>query len=214
MKEVWFCPVVHPAAICRDQWAKEPFQKIAISRVASYLKEGVNPSPWDITEPPPRSVLFPDLSDLYEFYESTKSEGWDALSHDLENAGPHIICDGMTQLKLETGEIGRSLCLRFRVRGGGLYWHNPRQLEGAVAWLWWVLADPGVAKVFHNGVTHDVPILEDVGFTVEGRLVDTLCLQHTAYVEMSKGLQYCATLYNEAPVWKSLTDGDEEDEKG
>ena len=211
---LWFCPVIHPAAILRDQWAKEPAQKIALGRLADYVKTGSEPDPWDINEPPPNSCLFPDIEDLRDFYRSTKDEGWDALSHDLENAGPHIICDGMTQLRLDTGEIGQSLCLRFRVRGGGLYWSSEQKLAEAAGWLWWVLADPEVAKVFHNGVTHDVPILEDIGFTVAGRLIDTMQMQHTAYSEMPKGLQYCATLYNEAPVWKALTDGDEEDETG
>ena len=210
---VWFCPLIHPAAIVRDQWAKEPAQKIALSRVAECTKTGQEPNPWDINEPPPRSILFPGLQDLQDFYQTTKDEGWDALSHDLENAGPHIICDGMTQLKLATGEVGRSLCLRLRVQGGGLYWQNLAEMREAVDWWWWVLADPEVAKVMHNGVAHDVPILEDVGFTVGGRLIDTMSMQHTAYTEMPKGLQYCATLYNGSPVWKSLTD-DEEDEKG
>jgi hypothetical protein len=210
---VWLCPIIHPAAILRDNWQKEPAQKIALARVAGHLHGGTEPTPWDINKAPPNSCEFPGLDDLADFYRDTKEGGWDALSHDLENAGPHIICDGMTQLNLNSGEIGRSLCLRFRVRGGGLYWATSKDFERAVGWLWWVLADPTVAKVMHNGITHDVPILEDMGFTVEGRLIDTMIMQHTAYTELQKGLQYVATLYNQAPVWKSLT-SDEEDEKG
>jgi hypothetical protein len=211
---LWFCPIVHPAAIMRGQWHKEPAQLVAMERVAHALKSG-GPTSFDPSAPPPRSVLFPSLKNLAEFYESTKAEGWDALSHDLENAGPHIICDGMTQLKLDTGEVGRSLCLRFRRQGGGLYWTDWQSHLAAVTWLWWVLADPGVAKVFHNGVTHDVPILEELGFTVNGRLIDTLILAHTAYSEMPKSLQFCATFWNGSPVWKSLVDeADEEEGKG
>lgn len=210
---VWFTPVLHPAAIIRGMWSKEPFQEITLRRIGKFLMDGTEPAPWDIHEPPPRSTLYPSLEDLTEFYESTKREGWDALSHDLENAGNHIICDSITQLNLETGEVGRSLCLRFRLKGGVLYWPDRESLTKAAGWLWWVLADPDVAVVAHNGITHDVPILELAGFVVGGRLIDTMIMQHTAYSEMQKGLQFCATMYSEAPVWKVLTDG-EDDEKG
>lgn len=214
-KQVWCIPVLHPAALVRGQWHKEPAQQITIDRVADYLKTGEDPNPWNIDEPPPNSILYPTLSDLKEFYEDTKAGGWDALSHDLENAGSHIICDGMTQLRLETGETGASLCLRFRIKGGALYWSNWEDHLAAVGWLWWVLADPSVAKVMHNGVTHDVPILEQMGFRVEGRLIDTMILMHTAYSELPKGLQYLATFFNGSPVWKSMTDEtDEEEGKG
>lgn len=66
--------------------------------------------------------------------------------------------------------------------------------------------------MFHNGVSHDVPILEELGFEVQGRLLDTMFLSHVAYPEAPKGLQHCATLHLWAPVWKSLTEETDEEE--
>ena len=213
--EVWFCPLIHPAALVRGQWHKEPGMRLAVKRIAELLRTHEEPRYGTAEEAPPNSTLFPTYPDLVDFYQDTKAGGWDALSHDLENAGPHIICDGMTQLRLETGEVGRSLCLRFRLKGGGLYWPTFEAHRAAVGWLWWVLADPAVAKVFHNGTVYDVPILEQMGFTVRGRLIDTMILMHTAYSEFPKSLQYCATFWNGSPVWKHLTDEtDEEEGKG
>jgi len=211
-KDVWFIPLLHPAAILRGNWNKEPAQRLAVDRIAELLRKDQRPAPWQIEEPPPGRNLFPTLEELREFYRETTDGPWDALAHDLENAGPHIICDGMCQANLETGEIGRSVCLRFRRQGGSLYWTNGDSHLEATQFLWDVLADPDIGKVFHNGVTHDVPILEQLGFEVRGRLVDTMILMHTAYSELPKGLQYLATFFNFSPVWKSLTDEKDEEE--
>lgn len=212
---VWIVPITHPASLFRGQWHKEPLQQITLDRVAEYLKTGEEPQPWDINLPPLGANLFPTLEELNEFYRETTEGPWDALAHDLENAGPHIICDGMCQLNIETGAVGRSVCLRFRVKGGDLYWPDWDSHTKACEFLHRVLSDTEVAKVFHNGVTHDVPILEALGFRVHGRLLDTMILMHTAYSELPKGLQYTATFFNQSPVWKVLTDEkDEEEGKG
>ena len=62
----------------------------------------------------------------------------------------------------------------------------------------------------HNGIGHDVRLLEKQGFTVNGRLMDTMTLCHLAYPEFPKGLQFTSTLYTWAPVWKGLVDVDDE----
>jgi hypothetical protein len=212
---LWAIPIIHPAAISRGQYHKEPAQQITLDRVAHYLKSGLDPEPWDINQPPPGALLYPTLPELEEFYLETTTGPWDALSHDLENAGPHIICDGMCQLNTSTGAIGRSLCLRFRRQGGDLYWTDWDSHVAACEFLYRVLSDPETGKVFHNGVTHDVPVLEQLGFTVAGRLMDTMIMMHTAYSEFQKGLQFCATFWNMSPVWKVLVqESDEAEGKG
>ena len=80
--------------------------------------------------------------------------------------------------------------------------------------MYGLLAMDTITKVFHNGVVYDVPILRYLGFEVKGRLIDTLNLAHACYPELSKGLQFTATLYNWAPCWKRLTEeADEGDGK-
>jgi hypothetical protein len=147
---------------------------------------------------------------LAEFTE--EAEEYDAVSIDIENAGPHIICVGFTLFHLESGVVGTTICVRFRRRGGRCYWTSRRELLAVVGWMYSFLSDPRLAKVFHNGVVYDVPILMGLGFEVQGRLIDTMNLQHTCYPEMSKGLQFTSTLYLWTPCWKRLTDETDEGE--
>jgi hypothetical protein len=208
-------PIQHPDKIVKGQWPLEPCQETYLRRLGKLVKDELPMPETDITKPPPNSILFPTLGDLEEFIKPLEKGEFDAVSIDIENAGPHIICIGFTQLWLEHGTVGTSLCLRFRRRGGGLYWKTRRELRAAVAWLFVLLSMDSIAKVFHNGVVYDVPILQRLGFKVRGRLIDTINLQHACYPEMPKSLQFCSTLYLWSGCWKRLTDvEDEGDGKG
>ena len=202
-------PIQHPGAIVRGLWSREPCQETYLRRLKE-LTDGKRELPdIDISKPPPNSNLFPTIKDLWEFSRGFEEE-YDAVSIDIENAGPHIICIGCTQLSLADGRTGDTTCCRYRRRGGGLYWKTRRELVAAVDWLYDLLSMDSVAKIFHNGVVYDVPILQGLGFKVRGRLIDTLNLAHACYPELSKGLQFTATLYNWAPCWKRLTEETDE----
>ena len=203
-------PILHPGAVVRGQWSREPCQETYLRRLGQLVKGEIPMPETDISRPPPNTVLFPTLQDLEDFLKPLTEGEYDAVSIDIENAGPHIICVGFTHLHLETGAIGHTTCLRFRRRGGGLYWKSRRELVCAVRWLYCILSMGGVAKVFHGGVVYDVPVLQSLGFKVRGRLIDTMNLAHACYPEMPKGLQFTATLYNWAPAWKRLTDEEED----
>jgi hypothetical protein len=194
-------PLTHPAAIVRGQWDKEPAQEVYIKRTIARDYPVI-----DVSVPPPRSKLFPSLGDLEKF----RSELTDAVSIDLETCGDHIICAGLTALDMGTWTVGSSVCLRFRIKGGSLYWRWPDHVK-ATEWLGGVLEDPTLTKLFWNGVTFDVPLLLKAGFDVEGRLVDGMTMMRTAYLEMSSSLQYTATFMLGMPVWKTLIDEEEED---
>lgn len=204
-------PILDPQTIVRGQWNREPAQKLYIQRVWKYLKGRRELPNLRIDRPPPNSKLMPTIGDLEEFNRQFPPEGeMDAISVDIENAGQHIICIGFTAFH-SGGNIGSSVCVRFRKRGGGL-WHKHRELVQVVTWLFDILRMDSISKVFHNGVTYDVPILQELGFQVEGRLIDTLNLQHCVYPEDKKGLQYCSTLYNWSPAWKTLVEEEDEAE--
>lgn len=208
-------PILHPGAVVRGQWAREPCQETYLRRLGQLVKGEIPMPETDVSKPPPDSVLFPTIEDLEDFLVPLREGEYDAVSIDIENAGPHIICVGFTHLDLDSGRVGNTTCLRFRRRGGGLYWKSRRELRAVVGWLFVVLSMDSIAKVFHNGVVYDVPILQGLGFRVRGRLIDTMNLQHACYPEMPKGLQFCSTLYLWAPCWKRLTDEDDEgDGKG
>lgn len=213
--KVYIAPILHPAGIQRGQWHKEPAQELYLRRLVKCMKDGVDPPIVDIEEPPPSTVLFPNLNQLKEWESELRELDQPAASIDIENAGPHLICVGLTSLSLHDFTVADTVCLRFRRRGGATYWSNRRDLLAAIDWLDGVLGDPSIALIFHNGVTYDVPVLETLGFTVKGRLLDTMVMAHTAYSEFPKSLQFCATLYCWAPCWKAgIDEKDEEEGKG
>ena len=208
-------PIQSPDSIVKGQWSKEPCQETYLRRLWLLAKGEVPMPDVDVTKPPPRSILFPTLEDLKDFMVPLDLGKYDAVSIDIENAGPHIICVGISCLSLQSGDIGSTICVRFRRHGGGLYWKTRQELLDIVEWMYRLFSMRSVAKVFHNGVVYDVPILQALGFEVKGRLLDTMNLAHACYPEMSKGLQFCATLYLWSPCWKLLTDEtDEGDGKG
>jgi hypothetical protein len=58
--EVWFLPLLHPSAIVRGQWNKEPAQVL-------YLKRLSDSPPLDISES--LGNIFPSLSQMEEFHQ-------------------------------------------------------------------------------------------------------------------------------------------------
>lgn len=211
MREVYINPILHPSGIIRGRWSLEPCQIKYLQRVNKCIREQTPPPLVDINESPPETELFPTPAQVETFVSETRKQ-FDAVGVDIENAGRHIICIGITQLSLGTGEIGRTICVRFRRRGGDVYWDSTADLEWMVQSCDDLLGDPDIALVFHNGTTHDVPILEGVGFRVRGRLIDTMLLAHTAWSEIPKSLQFTSTLHVWAPCWKILTKPEDEDE--
>lgn len=208
MPPLYLLPLQHPASISRGQFHREPAQRTYLKWLFQVVRGEETPPRWDVERPPPGTNLFPSAEALEGFHRELELGEFDAVSCDLENAGPHILCFGLTQVDLRSGRLGRTVVPRVRRRGGRLYHQRPVEFELMIYWVDRILAGPW-AKVFHNGVTHDVPILEEVGFRVEGRLVDTMVLAHTAYPESPQGLQHLATLHLHAPVWKGLVDADE-----
>lgn len=206
----WVVPIVHPAAIVRGRWADADPQVTYLSRVHAYLNGSFVPPP-DPQEPPPNSLLNPTLSTLAAFDTHLTRGEWDGVSIDLENAGQFITLVGLTLFSVARHELGPSLSLPFRVRNGYRYWGSRFDHDRAVEYLGSWLASP-LAKLFHNGIVHDVPLLEQHGFEVAGELYDSMVMAHYCYPELRKALQYNCTLYLGSPVWKTLVDEDDEAE--
>jgi hypothetical protein len=202
----YLLPLLHPAAIVRGRWADEPAQIAYLRRLAKHLKEDTVPKLEDYTQTPPGGLMFPNLEDLATFRLTLQDLSIPCVAYDIENAGPHMICIGMYGLDLETWEVGAGLCLPFKLQGGRDYWQHWKDHLEATRWLGELLGDHGIASLFHNGITFDVPVLEELGFKVEGRMLDTMVMAHYLYPEMKKGLQYLSTLYLGAGVWKSLVE--------
>ena len=211
VKPRWIMPLTHPAAIVRGQWHLAPVQETYLARALTYAFSDTEPALQNPMLPPPNTKLYPTLSEMYLFVEEASDAGAYAL--DIEEAGEHIICVGMTAINLETNQLGTTVCLRFRKQGGGLYWQDYEDHTEAVRVVQQLLLLP-VPKIFQNGITFDVPELAALGFKICGPYIDTMHLAHTAYPELPKSLQFLATLYLGSPVWKTLVDSEELEGKG
>lgn len=58
-------------------------------------------------------------------------------------------------------------------------------------------------KVFHNGGTFDIPILEVNGFVVLNYWWDTMVCQHVMWPELPKSLDYLGSVYTRQPYYKT-----------
>jgi len=209
--KVLLTPLLHPAAIVRGRWNMEP----AMQRYLQRVKDNPFPTPLDLSQAPGPAILYPTLSDLDAF--GAEARRLKAVALDIETGGPALLCVGfaaMTPPGEEPATVGLKLCLRFRRQGGRLYWSDWPSHEAATQWLYDLLADATVDKVFHNGIAFDVPYLEELGFTVAGQLWDTILMAHAAYSELPKRLQFLSTLFLGFPVWKTMVKDEAIEEKG
>jgi len=60
-----------------------------------------------------------------------------------------------------------------------------------------------VKKVFHNGGTFDIPILEINDFYVENYFWDTMVGQHVMWAELPKSLDYLGSVHTRQPYYKT-----------
>ncbi len=198
-------PLVHPSAIDRGQWAQEPAQIRYLERL--FRDEFME---LDLSGPPELGELYPGPYQLQEMHDDAHGLNKPCLSIDLETAGDHIICVGFWLLNLEPFTMYDGLCYRFLQHGGDPWYKLWDEHLEATEVLYRILEDSDIAKMFHNGATFDVPLLTKHGFEVGGRIIDTMMMQRSMYSEMKAGLQYCATLYLGAPLWKQMVKEEED----
>lgn len=190
--------VLHPARILRGGWALDPVQ---IEYTKRFARREFDREP--IHEPPPGAVLDPTLEDLARWEKELLALPDHTLTCDIENAGPHIRLIGFARVHDE-----RAIVVPFRRQGGavaGTY----AEIRARAEWCQRVLQTYPV--VMHNGQAHDVPHLEGVGFEQVNLVDDTILMQHVAYPELPRGLQFCATWYCKMPVWKGVEAAEDED---
>jgi len=206
-------PIMHPAAILRGLEVEEPAQVAYLKRANDYIRNKLVPYTKDANAPPgcdirPSIATVRRFSDRLEELKLIWPNQQLILSVDIENAGDYITLVGVVIVDLVGGCVRGGISVPFRIQGGINYWSDWDEHVEATKHLYRWMADPTLGKVFHNGISHDIPQLERIGFTVAGDIHDTLVMQHYCYPEMRKSLQYCATLYCGAPVWKDLEDND------
>jgi hypothetical protein len=193
-------PILSPLDIIKGQWALEAVQVVALRR-AGELGNGLLPHDFsmDPSTQPPGSVLLPSLADLHAWRAELDFLEDRTLTVDIESAGHLLVMIGFCRVV----DL-KSICVPFRKRQGQLYWSDT-DVVVAARWVAELLESPNYPKVFHNGQAFDVPMLEFMGFEVNGYVDDTMILQHVAYPEMPKGLEFVSILYAWARPWKYLS---------
>lgn len=188
-------PVLHPAFILRGMYAQEPAQIAYLRRAKHIADTGELP----VTELPANSLLQPTFEEMLQWEHELRASG-DGMAVDIETAGDHIRMIGMAHLAYPH----RPIAIHFRTMGGQPYWSGWRDFTEVATWVWRLLADDSLDKVFHNGQAFDVPLLELNGFQVAGYTFDTMLAQHVCYPGMSKGLEYMSKFYLGSPGWKHM----------
>jgi uracil-DNA glycosylase family 4 len=213
----WGVGIVHPAAIIRGSWGKDPAQITHLRRAAQVLA-GAEPEVPDFSRPPAGANLWPTLTELQEWEAGIGPGG---ITIDVEAAANILRVVGLIR-----NDDLRSVSVGFRGEQGELWvWcpvcrgrdapcpHPRDDFDKVVVWLAQLLANPAISKAFHNGSSYDVPEqLENVGFVVRGYDKDTLLMAHIRLPEMQKGLEPLSALYLGVAGWKSLADSEGEGE--
>lgn len=212
--------LVHPAAILQGLWGYDPYQTMHLKRVKEVL-DGATPYIPDWSLPPPKSNLWPTLSELQEWETRIGPNG---VTIDVEAAG-----NVLTHVGLRANDSLEGVQVGFRTMGGELWLHcpvcggpsegNPRSVgcehrldafRDVVWWLAKLLASPSIPKTFQNGQAYDIPEqLENVGFIVRGYCWDTLLMIHLRLPEAPKALEQLASALLGLSGWKRLANAED-----
>jgi hypothetical protein len=197
----YMVPILHPMHIQRGQWNQAPVQEIYLKRV----KRIIDGEEWPILDPkkpPPNTILHPTLEDLKQWESMIDSQG---ITVDVEAAGRHITIVGLCRIADLV-----PIVVRFRKKGGGLYWSSD-QLPSVVEWLDQVFQNQSYPKVMHNGQAYDLPQLERTGFRMERYEWDTMLAQYILFPELPKDLEFVSNVFSGIGGWKWLV-GEQEGE--
>lgn len=82
------------------------------------------------------------------------------------------------------------------------YWEFPEHEVLALQLVQEALAKP-IPKTFQNGM-YDIPMFLTYGLVPSMCEDDTMLLQHSLFPEQMKGLGFLASVYADAPAWKSM----------
>jgi len=162
-----------------------PVMEIDIGRALKVAKGTFEPLQF------PRELIRPD-SAMLQALESLAKEDYVAVDIETTTLDPtvaQITCIGFANDKVAISipwlDINRA---------------NPILAHTALD----LLADPGVAKIFHNGV-YDLFVFRRNKIKIEGPIHDTLLAHHVIAPQVPHDLGFVASCEFPAPRWKELT---------
>lgn len=185
-------PTFHPAAILR-QWDNRP---TVIADLQKALRESEYP---EIRRPFREIWIEPSLDDFARF-TSDHIRGCALLSVDIETSGSRVTCIGFAP----SPRLAIVVPFDDERKANGSYW--PTQSDELACWAHVrdILGDPGIRKLFQNGLYDISFLLRAYGIRTFGAEHDTMLLQHALQPESLKGLGYLGSLYTDEFAWKTM----------
>jgi uracil-DNA glycosylase len=187
-------PTYHPASLFKgaDQWANRP---IIIMDLVKAKRESLT---GEILRPYREIWIEPTLEDINEFHSYITS--CQILSVDIETAGREITCTGFAPSR------SRAIVIPFTCPGrlGRNYWPTGDIELRVWEYVRGVLENPGIPKVFQNGMYDIAFLYRGYGIKVANAKEDTMLLHHALQPESLKGLGFLGSLYCDEGAWKQM----------
>ena len=185
-------PTLHPASVLY-QYSQRP---TVVADLHKARREAAFP---ELRRPAREIWIEPTAEDVEQFLSSF-CRRCKVLSVDIETTGDRITCIGFAP----NPELAIVIPFDDDRAKDGNYWPT-RELEGRV-WraIGGVLADPGIPKLFQNGL-YDIAFLwRSMRIQVLGAAHDTMLLMHSLQPEAKKSLGYLGSIYSDECAWKNL----------
>jgi uracil-DNA glycosylase len=187
----------HPAYVLR-QYESRP---IVIADLMKAARESLYP---ELRRPAREIWIEPSLEDIELFIARHIARG-NLLSVDIETAGDRITCIGLAP----SAALGIVIPFDDERKPSRSYWDSVSDESRCWRLIRAVLQDPGIPKLFQNGL-YDIAFLwRSMKIKVLGASEDTMLLHHALQPEMLKGLGFLGSIYSDQGAWKNMRRKDE-----
>ncbi len=181
----------HPAAVLR-QWELRPTTVIDLIKAPRENGYG------DVRRPHVDVWIEPNLEDL-DIFHAQHILGCKLLSVDIETARDRITSISFSP----TPAIALVVPFSDERAKDGNYWPTLEAELGAWKFVFKVLADPAIPKLYQNGLYDIAFCWRAYGAATLGAAEDSMLLHHALQPESLKGLAYLGSLYTDHGPWKS-----------
>jgi len=181
----------HPAAVIRQP----SLRPTTVADLGKITRETLTPT---VNRPECTVWIEPTITDMEEFFERYVADS-DLLACDIETARDQVTCIGFAP----SPTVALVVPFHDERSADGNYWKSPADERRAWEIIGRALTDPGIPKLFQNGLYDIAFLLRSAGIAVRGARHDTMLLHHALQPESLKGLGFLGSLYTNHGPWKT-----------